>query len=540
MNLRQKIGQLITIEIPDKQRLSEETAAFIRECHPASIAPFGQNLAGPWASAKLISEIQKLVAEAGDAPILIGIDQEGGQVSHLRYPCTEMPSNMARTAAGGAKAAGEAAAVLGSEMARLGLNLAYAPVLDVNTNPANPVIGTRAFSDDPAKVAACGVATIQALRQVGIFSMAKHFPGHGDANADSHLAVPIVGHSRQKLEAVELVPFRAAIAAGVDAICSAHIIYPELDDSGLPATLSRRLMTELLRAELGFKGVLFSDALVMEAISHGKSANIPPAAIKAIQAGVDNVMLLGRLEHQRHCYNALLRAVEDGEIAERRLDEAVERLQALRQRINTTMPIVAWPDREHQAVARRLAQDAVTLVRDEASLLPLYETDANGLQVISSEVGVIEFVFGSASPVESSRNEPLNVSTLALVLEDKLPGVRYLVLPASAPQASTTLHDFISGCHKIVVATRSAILDSAQAELLRQIAACGKPIIQLALRNPYDATIAPQISTVLLTYGDQPTAIIAAVNVLLGEGSAIGQLPIKLALQVNEQAKDVA
>ncbi|MDQ3930796.1 MAG: hypothetical protein M3328_16830, partial [Chloroflexota bacterium] len=145
MDLRQKIGQLMTIEIPGTQ-LTEETAAFIRECHPACVVLFGRNWLGPWAGGKFIADMQAVAAEAGDPPLLIAMDQEGGQVTHLRYPATEMPSNMARAAAGGAHVAREAAEIMGREMVRLGINLAFAPVVDVNTNPANPVIGTRSFS----------------------------------------------------------------------------------------------------------------------------------------------------------------------------------------------------------------------------------------------------------------------------------------------------------------------------------------------------------------------------------------------------------
>lgn len=517
LNLRQKVGQLIMVEIPGS-KLTDEIAEFILDCHPAGIALFGRNLAEPWTAAQLIADLQAVVAEAGEAPLLIGMDQEGGQVSHLRYPCAEMPSQMARAAAGGAVAAGEAAEVLGREMVRLGINLAFAPVLDVNTNPANPVIGTRAFSDDPQTVAECGVAAIEGLRRAGILSMAKHFPGHGDTALDSHLDLPALNHDWERMREIELLPFRAAIEAGVDTICSAHIIYPNLDDSALPATLSPKLMTDLLRNELGFKGVLFSDALAMDAIRKGKSSNVPPAAIAAIQAGVDCVMLLGKLDEQRLSYEALLAAVQDGTISESRLDEAVTRVQALRRRTTPPDPLVVWPDMAHQRAAQQMAQAAVTLVRDEAQLLPL---SGKGL-------GVIEFASGSISPVETMRNEPLGASTLAFLLGRYYPETRFLALPSDVPNAKQALEDFLGGCEKVVVATRSAILDPAQATLLQQVAASGKPIIQLALRSPYDATLAPEIGTVLLTYGDQPTGVAAAVEVLVGNTKAQGRLPIKL------------
>jgi beta-N-acetylhexosaminidase len=517
MNLRQKAGHLLGIEIPGT-RMTDEIATFVRECHPACVILFGHNLADPWTTAQLTADLQAVAAENGDAPLLIAIDQEGGQVARLRYPCAEVPGNMACAAAGGPAAAEAAARILGTEMARLGLNLACAPVMDVNTDPANPVIGTRAYSDDPEVVAACGVAAIGGWRRAGVFSMAKHFPGHGDTRADSHLALPSVPHDRARLDAVELRPFRAAIAAGVDSICTAHVVYPGVDDSGLPATLSPRLMTDLLRGELGFEGVLFSDALVMDAIARRDAANIPPAAIAAVRAGVDCLMVLGSLTAQRRCFDALLAAAEDGTIPGRRLDEAVDRVRALRERVTLPTGGAAWPDNAHRRAAQDLARATVTCVRDEAGLLP----------VRGPGLGVIEFAFGGVSPVEADRNQPLGASTLALLLGRHFPDARFLALYDRAPDPAVALARFLLDSEQIVVATRNAVLDPGQTTLLGQIAAAGKPVIHLALRSPYDATLAPTIGTVLLTYGDPPPSLAAVVDVLVGAAPAAGRLPVRL------------
>ncbi|HUS16263.1 MAG TPA: glycoside hydrolase family 3 N-terminal domain-containing protein [Chloroflexia bacterium] len=516
LNLAQKVGQLLLVEIPGVT-LTAETATFLAECHPAGVALFGQNLAGPWATRRLIAALQDAAAAAGDAPLLVGIDQEGGQVARLRYPHAELPSNMAVAAAGGPAAAGEAAEILGREMALLGINLAFAPVVDVNTEPLNPVIGTRAYGDDPAEVAACAVAAVEGLRRGGVFSMAKHFPGHGDTRADSHLARPVVAHGAARLAAVELVPFRAAIAVGVDTICSAHVGYPGVDSSGLLATLSPTLMTTLLRDELGFRGTLFADALVMDAIAGKDSANIPPAAVQAVQAGVDCLMVLGSLALQRRCHEALMAAVEDGTIPMARLDEAVGRVQALRERIPPLPPPVAWPVTAHQAASARLARAAVTCVRDRDSLLPL---EGPG-------VGLIELVSGGVSPVESARNEPLGGSTLAMLVGQRFPDLRCMAVDATAPDAAAMLDAFVAGCTRLIVATRSAVLNPAQAPLLQRIGDAGRPVIHLALRSPYDAMLAPAIGTVLLTYGDPPPALTAVVDVLLGTAPA-GRLPVRL------------
>jgi beta-N-acetylhexosaminidase len=522
MDLRQRVGQLIMIEIPGKA-LTEETAAFVRECHPAGVVLFGQNWGGPWAIGKLIADLQGVAAGAGDDRLIIGMDQEGGQVSHLRYPCVEMPSNMGQAAAG-LEAVREASEILGREMVRLGINMAIAPVVDVNNNPANPVIGTRAYSDRPEFVSECARAAIKGLKRSGVLTMAKHFPGHGDTNVDSHVGLPRVRHGWVRMRSVELAPFRAAIEAGVDSFITAHVVYPGIDGSGLPATLSRAIMTTLLRDELGFQGALFSDALVMDAIANRDASKIPPAAIASINAGVDCAMLLGSLPVQRAAYEALVGAVEYGTIPEARLDEAVERVQALRMRLAPADPGAVWPDMDHQWAARRIGLAAITLVRGEPGALPIMG-DGEG-------VGVVEFSSGRIAPVEGARNEPLSGSLLELLLGRRLPRARFLALPSWAEDASGTLGGFLSPCDRVIVATRNAALDRRQANLLRHIvdtcAAGGKPIVQIAMRGPYDAALEPRIGTVLLTYGDQPDTVGALVDVLLGISPAEGRLPIGL------------
>jgi beta-N-acetylhexosaminidase len=201
------------------------------------------------------------------------------------------------------------------------------------------------------------------------------------------------------------------------------------------------------------------------------------------------------------------------------VDEAVARVLALRTRAALPSGTAVWPDGPHQAAARRLALAAVTLVRDEAGLLPL----ARG-----AGAGVIEFASGSSSPVESMRNEPLGASTLEFLIGRRQPETPFLALHSSAPGAADTLDAFMAGCQQLVVATRSAVFDPPQAALLRRMAATGRPIIQLALRSPYDANLAPAISTVLLTYGDPPNGVAAAVDVLFGDAPALGRLPVAL------------
>jgi beta-N-acetylhexosaminidase len=227
-------------------------------------------------------------------------------------------------------------------------------------------------------------------------------------------------------------------------------------------------------------------------------------------------MVLGSLAAQRRAFAALLAAAEDGTIPVARLDDAVARVRALRERVTLPTGSAAWPDNAHLRAAQRLARAAVTLVRAEAGRLPLR----------GPGLGVIEFASG-LSPAEADRNQPLGTSTLALLLGRRFPEARFLTLSAAAPDPTAALVRFLQDVEQIVVATRSAVLDPGQTALLRQVAAAGKPVIHLALRSPYDATLAPGIGTVLLTYGDPPPSLAAVVDVLLGEVPAAGRLPIR-------------
>jgi beta-N-acetylhexosaminidase len=256
----------------------------------------------------------------------------------------------------------------------------------------------------------------------------------------------------------------------------------------------------------------------MDAIARRDAANIPPAAIAAVRAGVDCLMVLGSLTAQRRCFDALLAAAEDGTIPGWRLDEAVDRVRALRERVTLPTGGAAWPDNAHRRAAQDLARATVTCVRDEAGLLP----------VRGPGLGVIEFAFGGVSPVEADRNQPLGASTLALLLGRHFPDARFLALYDRAPDPAVALARFLLDSEQIVVATRNAVLDPGQTTLLGQIAAAGKPVIHVALRSPYDATLAPTIGTVLLTYGDPPPSLAAVVDVLVGAAPAAGRLPVRL------------
>jgi beta-N-acetylhexosaminidase len=305
----------------DGHALPHESAELLRG-GVRSVIHFTRNYAGAGQMARLNGEIR---AAAGGS-VLVTVDHEGGRVQRFRdeaFP--DMPSGrqLGQDGPDAARAAGEAVA---RQLRAVGFTMNLSPVLDVDTNPANPVIGARAFSADPARVSACALAYAEGLRAGGVHACGKHFPGHGDTSVDSHLDLPRLPHAMDRLEAVELVPFRAAIGAGIEAIMTSHVLFEALDPA-VPATLSRAVITGLLRERLGFEGLVLTDDFEMQAIAD--RFELGEAAVRAIEAGCDLVLACHRLDRQRRVIEALAEAIERGRIPEARLRESGKRLGRL-------------------------------------------------------------------------------------------------------------------------------------------------------------------------------------------------------------------
>src|SRR6185295_18311959 len=256
-------GQLLSVGF-EGTTADDELRARIAASEIGGVMVFRPNIATPGQLAAVVAEIRGVAPN--DLPLLVSIDQEGGVVQRLRAPATEWPAMLSVGAAGDAARTTAVGRAVGEELAAVGVNWDFAPVLDVHTNPDNPVIGNRAFGTSPDAVARQALAFWRGLRGAGLVGCGKHYPGHGDTRTDSHHELPVVAHDLERLRAVELAPFAAAAAAGVEAFMTAHVLYPALDPDR-PATLSRRIATDLLRGEVGFRGVLVSDDLGMKAVA---------------------------------------------------------------------------------------------------------------------------------------------------------------------------------------------------------------------------------------------------------------------------------
>lgn len=309
---------------------SADVRRLLREFGFGGVILFARNVDSPEQVAELVRELQSLARDAGaDLPLLVAVDQEGGRVQRMRAPWTVWPPARALGRAGSEELARQVGAALAAELKACGIGLDLAPVLDVDTNPKNPVIGDRSLSDDPEVVARLGAAFIQGLQDGGVAGCAKHFPGHGDTGVDSHLELPCVDHSPARLDEVELRPFRRAIEAGVAAVMTAHILVRELD-ADWPATLSGRVVGELLRGKLGWDGPLLTDDLEMKAVDGRWGA--AELAVRAVRAGCDGLSICASHDKQVQAVEALIRAVETEELPFKTVEAAAGRLRRLKER----------------------------------------------------------------------------------------------------------------------------------------------------------------------------------------------------------------
>jgi len=355
--LRRQVGQLLIAGFGG-QEIPVELKAIAREFGLGGVILFARNIAEPEQVAQLSYDAACLTP---DSPPWVSVDQEGGRVARLKAPFTEWPPMATLGRSGDEKLAQRFARALASELRAVGITLDYAPVLDVYTNPKNAVIGDRAISEHAGEVARLGAAMVRAMQEEGLAACGKHFPGHGDTTADSHVELPLVEHPPERLREVEFLPFEAAIDAGVAAIMTAHVLVPALDEQQ-PATLSRRIVTGILRDELGFEGLILSDDLEMKAIRASRS--IPDAAVLAITAGCDGVLVCGADHHaQAAALEALIHAVEAQQLPVTAVESALKRHQRAKERFLAAPAVARPPSRRQLQVA--LGTDAHRAIADD-------------------------------------------------------------------------------------------------------------------------------------------------------------------------------
>nr|WP_223067124.1 beta-N-acetylhexosaminidase [Paenibacillus caui] len=525
MDLRQKIGQMLLCGFEGTE-ITEEMSRLIEEYPIGGVIYFARNVHSVRQIGKLSSDLQSAAKAAGQLPLWISIDQEGGMVARITEGIALMPGAMAVAAAGSVQDAYESAWISGRELRALGINLNFAPVLDVNNNPQNPVIGVRSYGESPKQAADFGSAVIRGLQNAGVAATAKHFPGHGDTDVDSHLDLPTISHDRERMEQIELVPFKRAIEEGVDAIMSAHIYFPALEQEKLPVTLSRSVLTGLLREELGYEGIITTDCMEMNAIA--EHYGTVEAAVMAVEAGADMVLISHRRDRQQGAFEALEQAVREGRISEERIDASVRRLLHYKENrglfaggpAETEQALREVGSESHRKVAQRISERSITLVKDEGGVLPLRLAPTLAI-TIAAEVATLVDETLKPDGVRS-----LGASLAALGLE----AVDYAV-PAS--QVSACAEELLQKAaapevEQIVIATYNARFSPEQIALVQGLHKLNKPLAVVSLRSPYDLLSFPEIGTYIAAYESRPLALESTAKALLGKIPFTGSLPVSL------------
>ncbi|MCS6962516.1 MAG: glycoside hydrolase family 3 protein [Thermoflexus sp.] len=496
----------------------------IRERQLAGVTLFREsNVRDPGQIRELTQRLQYAARQADMPPLLIAADQEGGQLMAIDKDTTPFPGNMALGAIGSAELAYQAGEVIGRELAAMGINVNYAPVCDVNTNPQNPVIGVRSFGEDPHRVAELATAFIRGIQSTGVIATAKHFPGHGDTQEDSHFTLPIVSHDLERLNRVEFVPFRAAIAAGVRMIMTAHLSIPTITGlPDLPATLSPAILRGVLREQMGFHGVIITDALTMKAIrSAVTSASLSLDAIAAARAGADLLLFGPEPFDREEVFQNLAQAIHRGLLEEADLRYSADRVLRLRNSVADlpTPDLSVVGCAAHRAVAEEIARRSITLVRNRHGHLPLkLEGETPIAAVMPRPVDL--------TPADtSSFVKPM----LAEALRRYHPRVdEFLISIDPNPAEIAALREALRSYPVVVLGTVNACQHPGQAELVRTLAKQHDRLIWAALRLPYDLQAAPDAPTYLCTYSILPISLEALAALIMGHLSPQGRLPVTI------------
>ncbi|MFG2879243.1 glycoside hydrolase family 3 protein [Streptomyces sp. NPDC048337] len=528
MSLAEKVGQLFVSRAyghsatdPDPADAEKNQSLFgvrtaaelVSRYHLGGVIYFAwaHNTRTPRQIAELSVGLQQAALASGAGiPLLLSTDQEHGVVARIGKPATLLPGAMALGASGSTAEARRAARIAGRELAAMGVRQDYAPVADVNVNPANPVIGVRSFGAAPHAVADLVAAQVRGYQSAGVAATAKHFPGHGDTETDSHVGLPVMRHTRAVWEELDEPPFRAAVEAGVDAVMTAHIVFPALDPSGDPATLSKPIVTGILRERLGFRGVVVTDALDMAGVRQKYGDDRVP--VLALLAGCDQLLNppdLG-LAHR-----SVLAAVEAGELTEARIEESVLRILELKARrglFDEAAPAAAELDAtvgipEHLEAADEIAAATTTLLANPAGLLPLDASAGPRLLVTGTD---------PASP--SGTTGP---PTAVLARELTVLGCRAEVAAPDRAVAAAAGHTAVLVCTYNVPEG-----ESPQRTLVADLVATGVPVVVVAIRNPYDPARLPACAAELATYSWTDVEMRAAARGLTGAVRPAGRLPV--------------
>lgn len=504
LSLESRVGQLMMVGFYGTE-VDEDVEELVRGHRVGGVCLFKHNVRDAAQVARLNDGLRRLLVD--HIPPFLALDQEGGNVVRVQDQVVVLPSNMALGATRSPELAYSAGRAQGEDLRRLGFNMNLAPVLDVNLNPRNPVIGVRSYGDSVPLVSELGRAFVKGQQDAGLVTVAKHFPGHGATDADSHTSLPIMDETREEVLA-QMEPFRAVIQDGLDGLMTAHVAIPRLTGNDMPATLSPQVLGGLLRQELGFDGLVLTDEMEMEAIA--QRYGVGRAAVLAVKAGADMVLVPWQPEKKIEVYEHLLAAARSGDLPAARLEQAVRRLLTakLRRGLFETPPVLEQrlsspPPPGNGEVAHLIARASVTLLRTDGRHFPL--SPSTRIAVITAEPSL-----GEAIRARSPRASVLEVP--AYPTEGRRAALRQ-----KARKAALKADVVVVG-----------MINSRQAELVTMAAATGKPVVVVSMGLPYLVEMVDEARAVLAVYSYQPASTSAAAAALFGEIGTPGRLPVHL------------
>ncbi len=511
MSVEEKVGQLLFVGFGGTE-VNPHIEFWVKQRHVGGVALFSRNIVDLKQTASFTRGIHALTD--GRVPLFVALDQEGGNVVRVKDGAMTLPGNMALGATRSTTLAYIAGQGLAVDLKLLGFNMNLAPVLDVNSNPKNPVIGVRSYGEKPELVADLGAWYVRGQQEMGVVAVAKHFPGHGDTHTDSHFDMPAISADLKRLNELELAPFKRAMDVGLDAVMTAHIALPRVaEEANLPATLSRNILTKVLREQMGFDGIVITDGLEMDGIVERYGSG--RAAVIAVNAGADMPLVLWQMKKKDEVYDTLIAAVRSGEISQARLDQSVRRILTVKARrgmfdrqLEPIERALRRDDRlaTHQQVSQQIAREAVTLVRNHANTLPIRAVRYRKVVVLAppgpfaNRIGkekYVEVVNTAYIPSREQRNNDVE-----------------RMIAASR------------GADLIIFATINRYHLEMAKRVMRALPATSAAMVSFA--SPYYLESVPDIDAYVCTYSYLDDAQRAAADALVGGQAMTGRLPVTI------------
>ena len=507
LTIEEKLGQMLIVGFQGCEAPSY-IIDWLKEGRIGGIILFARNIDTP----RQLEALTQTLQQAAKYPILIAIDQEGGTVARLRAGFTESPGAMALGAADDPHLTSQVSGILATELRAIGVNWNLAPAIDVTHNIHNPSVGTRSLGADPEHVARHAVAQIKGFQEKGVAATAKHFPGKANTPLDPHEDLPVIEGNFDQMWKWDLVPFRAACNAGVAAVMITHVQFKDMEPT-YPSTMSRRIIQELLREKIGFRGLVTTDCMEMKAVTNRYGPG--ESAVQAAIAGANTILFSHTRECQEAAYDALLEAAQSGRLPLKQIDSSVRCINEMKKRYPTypKPPLTVIRHPTHLETMRRAARAGTVLLREKPGTIPLLE----------KYVGLIEF----ASHLEKEKITQDTETAFATILKKRLPDLLSTWLDPTSPtkeqlQSSDKLAE---AAETIIIATRNAHLNPEQREVAEKH--LSQYSLLVCLRNPYDAGIL-DADTTLITLGDSTPSLHAAADALLGDYKPTGKINVPL------------